>query len=106
MEHFERELRKAMARREPSRDFTERVLAAAKASEQTVRPRFAWFSSVWAWRLVPVFAMLAVVLGMAAYQRHERVMRGEQAKQQVMLAVHIAGSKLSDMQTRIREVEQ
>ena len=100
MTEFEQQLARALERREPPAGFTSRVLAEA-SRQRPVRSRW----SAWRWTLVlraaPVMAALLVVAGGALYQNHERIERGEAAKQQLLLAVRIAGAKLHDAQQRV-----
>ncbi len=110
MTPFEEELRKALIRRDAPEGFTARVLAATREQESkressaVVSSLLQWFRSV---RLVPAVATLAVITaGGLAYRQHEREARGEAAKQQLLLAMQIAGSKLHGAQLIIKEVEQ
>jgi anti-sigma-K factor RskA len=100
MAEFEQQLARALERHEPGVGFTSRVLAAA-AQQQPVRSRW----RAWRWVLVeraaPVMAALLVVAGGVFYQKRERTERGEAAKQQLLLAVKIAGAKLHDAQQRV-----
>lgn len=99
MTEFEQQLVRALERREPPAGFTSRVLAAA--SLKPTRSR--WQAWRWAFvlRAAPVMAALLVVAGGALYQNYERVERGEAAKQQLLLAVKIAGAKLYDARQRV-----
>lgn len=107
MTPFEEELKKALARREPSDGFTAGVLA--RVNEQN-RAKLAapggFLQRLRSWRLVPVLAGALVITGGIAYQQHERETRGETAKKQLMLAMRIAGSKLQYAQSRVEGVEQ
>lgn len=109
MTPFEEELRKALIRRDAPEGFTARVLAATREQESkressaVVSTLLQWFRSV---RLVPAIATLAVITAGGLAYRHEREARGEAAKQQLLLAMQIAGSKLHGAQLIIKEVEQ
>ena len=92
MAPLEDELRSALRRREPSPDFTERVLArvAAVPVRRAPQPWVRW-----------VAAMAATLL-LAAGGLEYRHYRGERAKDQVLLAVRIAGSKLNKAQKKVQ----
>ena len=111
MTPFEQELKRALARREPSEDFTARVMAKTVASEQAPRqaaatkPSF-WFPVVPMFSRFAAFALLAVVLAAGAFYQHRaRQEKGEAAKQQLMTALHIAGKQLHDAQRRVKRIE-
>jgi hypothetical protein len=91
-EWIERELQQALARREPSPDFAARVVAAARRRSVWKMPR---------WPAVAVAASMLLAAGVA-YHRH----RGQEAKDQVMLAVKLTARELNRIQTRIKEVSQ
>jgi hypothetical protein len=106
--NFEDELRAALNRREPPAGFAERVLARAQSPAAAGLP--SWRER-WGWRLSPgprrawvavgvVAAMLLVAFGV----RFQRQRQGELAKQQVMLALEIAGSKLNYVQKKALEI--
>jgi hypothetical protein len=94
MASFEDELRSALRRREPSPDFTERVLARVSAAPASRAPRL-WLRGV---------AAMAAALVLAAGGLEYREYRGERAKDQVLLAVRIAGSKLHKAQKKVQMV--
>ena len=104
--NFEDELRAALKRREPPDGFAERVLARAQSPQAARLPswreRWAWLipggRPVWVTAGV-VAAMLLVASGVE-YRRRQ----GELAKQQVMLALEIAGSKLNYVQKKALEL--
>jgi hypothetical protein len=105
MDRFEHELSNALRRQEPAPDFTERVLAAAEIQKKKSPGRGSWISRMWAWRIVPVLAALLLVFGFFTYKRHERTAKGQQAKQELLMAMRIAGSKLYNVQVQIKEVQ-
>lgn len=90
--NLEDELRSAFGRREPSPDFTERVLArvAAVPVHRRTRPWVRWAA--------PIAAALLLAAGSLEYRHYQ----GERAKAQVMLAVRIAGSKLNKAQKKVQ----
>lgn len=107
MTPFEEELKKALARREPPAGFTARVLAgASQYDRERAAATGGFLQKLRSWRLIPVLAALLMMTGGIAYQEHAHEARGQAAKQQLLLAMHIAGSKLHDAQLAVREVEQ
>ena len=114
MTPFEEQLKQALARQEPSADFTSRVLAeAARRKKRTAAAGWrewlgrAWFQSplAQAWRLAPVMAAFLVLSGVVAYREHQREVQGQAAKQQLLQALRIAGTKLHHTQLRVMEIE-
>jgi hypothetical protein len=100
MTPFEDELKKALARHEPSSGFTERVLAQvspAKPAAQTPN-RITW-------RLAAAAAAALFLVGGIAYQQHEHQIEGEAAKHKLLIAIRIAGSKLQEAQQYVIEIE-
>jgi hypothetical protein len=91
------ELRSALQRRQPSPDFTARVLArvAAGSARPAVRP---WPSRPVTRWVAALAASLLLTAGALEYRHHQ----GERAKAQVMLAVRIAGSKLNKAQKKVQ----
>lgn len=96
MTEFEDELKRALARQQPSPDFTARVMAQVGAQK----------APVWRW---PAIAAAASVLliggGTYRYQEHQREVQGEAAKQQLLVALRIAGTKLHMAQEQVQEIE-
>jgi hypothetical protein len=88
MDWLEEELKHALSRKEPSEEFDARVTAAAQRRKVTTMPR-RWLA-----------AAAAVVLLAGAGERYRRY-QGEVAKDQVMLAMRIAGGKLNRVQMQI-----
>ena len=89
--NFEDELKSALRREDPSPDFPARVLArvAATPVRRVTRSRIRWVAAV------------AAALLLAAGGLEYRDYRGELAKDQVLLAVRIAGSKLNKAQKKV-----
>lgn len=114
MTPFEEQLKQALARQEPSADFTSRVLAEAARQERQKEARGwrAWFRKGWfqaplmqAWRLAPVMAAFLLMSGVVAYREHQREVQGQAAKQQLLQALRIAGTKLHHTQLRVVAME-
>ncbi len=100
MNSLEHELKNALRREEPAADFTERLLARLP-SMPAGKP--SWSEALWnlicrpalRWATAAAFCA-AFAVGYFAYRRHQQtVARGKMARQQVMLALHIASSKLN-----------
>jgi len=92
--NLEDELRSALRRREPSPDFTARVMARVAAGPARTRPR-PWIR--WA---AAIAAALALTAGGYEYRQY----RGERARDQVLLAMRIAGSKLNKAHKMVQTV--
>jgi hypothetical protein len=86
MDWLEEELRVALARKEPAADFDARVRR--KAAHRPPR----W--------LAAAAALILIAGGGAMYRRHQ----SEQAKDQLMLAMRIAGEKLNQVQERVQAI--
>jgi hypothetical protein len=105
MDPLERELKNALRREEPSGDFTARVLA--RVEQQKRRPSWwsRWFTAPglrWATAVV----LCVLVVGGVVYQREQarRRAEGEVAREQVMLALRIAGTKVKLAQDRVQQM--
>ena len=105
MDPLERQLKDALRREQPGGDFTARVLA--RVEQQ--RDRQSWWRSLFGapsirWATAAVLCVL--VIGGVVYQREQAQRRaeGEAAKQQVMLALRIAGTKVKLAQDRVQQI--
>lgn len=102
MEPMEQELKDALRRQQAPDWFAQGVMAKVKAEQRRKSP---WLSGWMRW--ATALAMLVVVL---AGVRMERVRReriaGEQAKEQLILALQVTGSKLRQAQMRVQSVEE
>jgi hypothetical protein len=108
MKGFEEELKKALARQSPQRDFSGRVLAAIEQKE--VKPQTGswrgWLGRTRNWRLAPILATFLLVTSAGAiYWRHERTVRGEAAKEKLLVAMHIAGSELQHARRQVFQIQ-
>lgn len=105
--NFDDELKAALKRREPPEGFAERVLARTQSPAATRLP--SWRER-WAWPIPgrrPVWVTAGVVVAVllvASGMEYQRRRQGELAKQQVMLALEIAGSKLNYVQKKALEL--
>lgn len=109
MKRLEEELGKAFERVDPPAGFAERVMARAAAAERS-KARTAWtwlgFYQMPALRWAATGALCAALAAGGIFVRREELRRerGEQAKEQLMLALRIAGSKLQIAQASVREI--
>jgi len=104
MDHFEEKLRTALRREQPDGNFSASVLA--RLAE---RDRVAW------WRLrlprlrfAMAMALLVAVLGFGLYRYEQQRQRaaGRAARQQVIVALRIAGAKIHLAQTKVQGIAQ
>jgi len=103
MTPFEDELRRALARHEPSEEFTARVLASttrrADERQRSLKmPRLEW-------RFAWVMALVLLFVCGLAYRQHVRTRQGEAAKKQLLMAMHIAGEQLHEAQLRVKRIQ-
>ncbi len=94
MTDFEGELRDALARREPPRDLTGRIMARIEPPRR-MRSWRPWLA-----------ATAAAALLAARVSRYQEYRKGQEAKQQVMLALEITAQKLAAAQQKIGELSQ
>jgi hypothetical protein len=94
MDWLEEELKQALARKEPSPGFDRRVETATRQKNPTVMMTRRWLAAA---------AAIVVMIGAGeGYRWH----RGQVAKEQVMLAMKIAGGKLNRVQREIAGIRQ
>jgi hypothetical protein len=93
MNEFEDELRSALRRREAPDGFAARVLARAGS---TASRRY------WTWLAPAVAACVLLTAGAFEYRRYE----GREASRQLLVALEIAGNKLSIAQEKVNELNQ
>ena len=104
MPFSEEDLRRALRRKAPGPNFTQRVLARLEQVEgknqpvQTKRaaPRHGFFSfGFWPKGIVAFAAALVVAVGLVQYGRHETHVRQEAAKKQALLGIEITSATLN-----------
>jgi hypothetical protein len=107
MSRLDDALREALRREDPGPEFTRAVLARAAAA----KPRQSWWrrlasgfqAPLWRWATAGVLACALLGTGLE-YRREQRLRaEGEAAKQQLVLALRIAGAKLHVAQEKVIE---
>lgn len=93
---IEEQLRHALRREPPSAGFAKQVMAATRRHERpSTRPR---------WRAAAAVVMLTLLAGAWSARQIERRREGERARDEVMLALHIAGAKVRYAQRQVHEI--
>ena len=95
MNDFEKDLRNALERTPPPEGFADRVMkrVAREGKVVSMPARTPFWRSRWA--TAAIAATLVLSAGGLEYRRRQEAAQGERAKQQVMLALEIASSKLA-----------
>ncbi len=105
MSRLEDALREALRREEPPEGFAERVLEAARGRRGEAAVRRRWFEMP-RLRWAAAFAAVAIILSAGGLeyrkQREERI-EAERAKEQVMLALRITGTKLRLIEAAVHQ---
>lgn len=97
-------LRAALRREEAPAGFAERVLSRAQAASP--RPRQVPIYR-WRWAAAALAACLTLAIGVGEYRRQaEQQVRGLEAKQELMQAMRITGSKLRVAQEKVRHLNE
>jgi hypothetical protein len=101
-------LKQALRRQEAPAGFTQRVMARVAAQDSAPRPvRDSWLSlfmqPVVRWAALAAVAT-AMILGVHIYNVHREQAAGEAAKQRLMLALRVAGSKLQLARAKVNEM--
>ena len=107
MRPLEEQLNRALSRREPPEDFTARVLAAVAAQNRDSRNGTlrSWWFRIRGLALATTLAACLIMTASLAYREHQHTARGEQAKEKLLIAVQIAGSKLHRTQQHVIQIE-
>lgn len=111
MSRFDDALRDALRREDPGPEFTARVVAQAGAARTARAPRVSIWRSLWfrparlRWALAGGLASLLVVAGGIQYRREQQSRtQGLAAKQQLVLALRVAGTKLHAAREKVQEL--
>ncbi|MFZ0298851.1 MAG: hypothetical protein WAM13_10935 [Candidatus Sulfotelmatobacter sp.] len=117
MTRFKDQLKNALRRQEPPQGFADRVLARAGEISWRRQVNHAW-SDLWQqivdqplapasllrWAIVPIVAVALVAGGLHYRSVQRERAQGEAAKQRLLLALRIAGSKLRLAKTRVDQI--
>jgi len=98
MTDFEDQLRRALERKEPSADFAARVVARATGKRRPA-PWANWRS--WATAAIAASLFLGAV-GLEMEHRQRERQQGEEARAQLLQAMHITSAKLQKIQKKVR----
>jgi hypothetical protein len=102
MSRLDDALREALRREDPGPQFTARVLAQAAGAS----PKESWWRVVarLRWATAGALACLLLVGGGLEVRREQQVRQGRMAKEQLVLALHIAGAKLNLARDKVQEL--
>ncbi|HEX7809000.1 MAG TPA: hypothetical protein VF608_09750 [Thermoanaerobaculia bacterium] len=107
--NLEDDLKRALHRESPAPGFAQRVLSRIERDEHRIERNDTGTARdshrrrpVW-WRAIAASLTLTVLGGWAAHSIHER-REGERAKEQLILAMRIAGEKVHYAQQEVREI--
>lgn len=93
---IEEQLKSALSRKQPSSDFANRVMAATRQTGNPATRKH--------WRAAAAVLMLTVLLGAWSARQIAERREGERARDEVMLALQIAGAKVRYAQTQVHEI--
>ena len=99
--NLENELKQALRRESPREGFSSRVLSRIEAEGRA--PHAPAFRSRWMRAIAASLMFTVLAGGWAAWQIRER-REGERAKEQLLLAMRIAGEKVRYAQTEVRSI--
>jgi len=102
MTDFEDQLRRALERKEPSQDFTARVMArvSSKRSPRSIANWFHWP----AWTAAAIAASLLLASTGLDLERRQRLVReqGEEARAQLIQAMEITSAQLNKIHKKVQ----
>jgi hypothetical protein len=96
--NIETELHETLRRESPPAGFADRVLDRIARDERQRRAPMRWRA------IAASVALAAIVGGWGAHEHALRVAEGEHARDQVLLAMRIAGSKVKYAQDQVKEI--
>lgn len=102
---LEQALRDALRREAAPEGFAERVLARAFPVRPETHERRGWRRTS-AFRWSAAAALVVVLLAGTALIHRQYVIRGERARDQLMLALRITGSKLHLVQQQLAQIDR
>lgn len=100
MNRLEDELRKALKRKAPPPGFGGRILARTAGGDRNASVRLLGRRPL-AWGLAGVLCILLCIAGIEYRKAQEEMADGEAAKQQLMLALRIAGDQMQFVRSKI-----
>lgn len=100
MDHFEDELRNALRREDPPEGFAARVLA--RSGEEPATARGAWFAMPWLRLALAASVCFVAVIGARFDNERRQRIHGEEAKEQVLVALRVTGGKLHAVNAKVR----
>jgi hypothetical protein len=108
MSYLDDDLKMALRREDPPEDFTERVLARLN---HPAAPEPGWWERLAVllrpprvqWVALSVIASVMIPAGVQFHKEQRLRAEGERAKQQLVLAVRVAGNKLHGVQKKVLE---
>jgi hypothetical protein len=101
MSRLDDELREAFRAEDPGPEFTARVLRAAAAR----KPKQSWWRlPKLRWAMAGALACLFLAAGGVEYRQRQVRLEGEAAKERLLLAMRIAGTKLNLAREKVQEV--
>jgi negative regulator of sigma E activity len=106
--NLEDALKHALRRQDAPEDFTQQVMARVAAQNSAQQPaRDSWLSlftqPIMRWAVLAAVAA-AMIFGVHIYQERREHAQGEAAKQRLMLALRVAGSKLQLAKAKVNEM--
>jgi len=103
MDEFERALMEALHREAAPEGFAERVVA--RAGPVKAGGRIWWKKRAFQWSLAAGLAATLLAGGLIEHRREQQI-RGERAREELMLALRITGVKLHAVQERLAEMDR
>ena len=99
---FEQELKNALARKEPAKGFAERVIRQVEPLKPAERPPRSFVMRLPRWA-PPLAVAASLMCGVFGVVRYEEYRKGQQAKQQLMLALRITAHTLGTVERKLKE---
>jgi hypothetical protein len=102
--NLENDLRRALRSESPEPGFASRVLARIEAEERELRAGEKPRPQRWWWRAAAASVMLTALAGAWTVHEIRERREGERARDQVLLAMRIAGEKVRVAQEEVRSI--
>ena|ERR1700730_5076467 len=104
MDPFEHALRKTLRRREPSGEFTVRVMAAVARQTRPEPASRPWLSLFGLRGIVTAALGVAILGGGLVYRQEQQRTEGRAARRQVLVALQIAAAKMRLAQAKVQNL--